>query len=206
MFNKRDLRCAAIQFMVSTNPTYDNRTIASTLKMQIWIATNNRDVSRAMKKKVSGYGYGLWWGFKWEPHYATTHLRSRLESQHQSVPGCAKECGGPLVQSSGQCQTLDAAAGFGAILQVQRDLGSSSEGLPRLCTFLSLDPLLPWPEPTGLLCLIIRREHHQHDFPQHQSQPDRRHPTIIRLAPSGACGKGMLPVPDLYRGGDWGWR
>ena len=23
---------------------------------------------------------------------------------------------------------------------------------------------------------------------------------------TGACGKGMLPVPDLYQGGDWGWR
>ena len=47
---------------------------------------------------------------------------------------------------------------------------------------------------------------HQHDLPQHQSQPDRRHPPSIRWAPAGACGKGMLPVPDPYRGGDWGWR
>ena len=35
MFNKRDRRCAAVQFMLSTDPSYDNRTIASTLKMQI---------------------------------------------------------------------------------------------------------------------------------------------------------------------------
>ena len=28
----------------------------------------------------------------------------------------------------------------------------------------------------------------------------------IRRAPASACGKGMLPVPDPYRGGDWGWR
>ena len=34
-----------------TDPSYDNRTIASTLKMQIWIATNNRDVPRVMKTK-----------------------------------------------------------------------------------------------------------------------------------------------------------
>ena len=67
-------------------------------------------------------------------------------------------------------------------------------------------PLLPRPEPAGLLRLVIRREHHQHDPPQHQSQPDRCHPPSIRRAPAGACGKGMLPVPDLYRGGDWGWR
>ena len=37
--------------MLSTDPGYDNRTIASTLKMQIWIATNNRDVLRVMKMK-----------------------------------------------------------------------------------------------------------------------------------------------------------
>ena len=51
MFNERDRRCAAVQLMLSTNPTYDNRSIASTLKMQIWIATNNRDVRRVMKTK-----------------------------------------------------------------------------------------------------------------------------------------------------------
>ena len=28
----------------------------------------------------------------------------------------------------------------------------------------------------------------------------------IHRAPAGACGKGMLPIPDPYRGGDWGWR
>ena len=48
---KRDWRCAAVQLMLSTDPSYDNRTIASTLKMQIWIATNNRDVPRVMKTK-----------------------------------------------------------------------------------------------------------------------------------------------------------
>ena len=35
--------------MLSTDSSYDTRTIASTLKMQIWIATNNRDVPRVMK-------------------------------------------------------------------------------------------------------------------------------------------------------------
>ena len=67
-------------------------------------------------------------------------------------------------------------------------------------------PLFPWPEPAGLLCLVIHREHHQHDLLQHQSQPDCHHPPSIHRAPAGACGKGMLQVPDPYRGGDWGWR
>ena len=37
--------------MLSTDSYYDNKTIASTLKMQIWIATNNRGVPRVMKTK-----------------------------------------------------------------------------------------------------------------------------------------------------------
>ena len=51
MFNERDRRCAAVQLILSTDPSYDNRTIASTLKMQICIATNNRDVPSMMKTK-----------------------------------------------------------------------------------------------------------------------------------------------------------
>ena len=51
MFNERDRSCAAVQLMHSTDPSYDNRTIASTLKMQIWIVTNNRDVPRVIKTK-----------------------------------------------------------------------------------------------------------------------------------------------------------
>ena len=49
MFNERDRRWAAVQHILSTDRSYDNRTIASTLKMQILIATNNRDVPRVMK-------------------------------------------------------------------------------------------------------------------------------------------------------------
>ena len=49
MFNERDKRCTAVQLLHSTDPTYDNRTIVSTLKMQILITTNNRDVPRVMK-------------------------------------------------------------------------------------------------------------------------------------------------------------
>ena len=51
MFNERDRRCASAQLILSSDPSYNNRTIASTLKMQIWIATNNRDLPRMMKTK-----------------------------------------------------------------------------------------------------------------------------------------------------------
>ena len=55
MFNERAWRCATVQLMLSTNPSYDKGTIASTLKIQI------RTVQRAKGKenKVSVYGYGF---------------------------------------------------------------------------------------------------------------------------------------------------
>ena len=127
--------------MLSTDPSYDNRTIASTLKMEI------RAVQRAQgdENKFSGYSYGLWCGFKWGPHRATSHLRSRLKSQHQSVPWCSEESGDALVQSGGRWQTLGIAAGLSAGQQVQRDQRLASEGVLRLSTLLSLAPL---PHPT----------------------------------------------------------
>ena len=51
MINERDWRRSAVQLMPSTDPSYDNRTIASTRKMQIRIATDNRDVPMVMKTK-----------------------------------------------------------------------------------------------------------------------------------------------------------
>ena len=65
MFNERDRRCAAVRLILSTNPSYDNRTIASTLKMQI----RTVQCAQGDKNKVSSYGYGLWCGFKWGPHH-----------------------------------------------------------------------------------------------------------------------------------------
>ena len=53
MFNERDRRCAAVQRMFSTDPSYDNRAITSTLKMQIYIVTNKKEVTRVMKTKFS---------------------------------------------------------------------------------------------------------------------------------------------------------
>ena len=49
MFNERDQRCATVQIILFTDRSYDNRT----LKMQIWIAANNRDVPRVIKAKFT---------------------------------------------------------------------------------------------------------------------------------------------------------
>ena len=56
MFNEQDRRCSAVQLMLSTDPSYENRTIASTLKMQIWIATNNRVMKTKFPAMVMVFG------------------------------------------------------------------------------------------------------------------------------------------------------
>ena len=152
MFNEQDRRCVAIQIMFSTDPSYDKRTIASTLKMQIWIATNNRDVPRVMKTKFPAMIMVLVY---FQVRATSCYLISS-KSAWKSTPKCTWMC-----------------------WRVWWSPGA-----------------IRWPV----------TEYHQQDLPQHQSQPDHRHPPSIRRAPAGACKKGILPVRDPYRGGDWGWR
>ena len=203
MFNERDRRCTAVQLTLSTDPSYDNRTIANTLKMQIWIATNNRDVPRVMKTKfpatVMVFGVVSSDGHIMPPHIFEVGLKVNTKVyldvlKSVVIPWCNQVAGGrPWVWQQ------DSALGHNS--------KETQAWLQKECYDFSHWPtLLPRPELAGLLRLIIRRKHHQHDLPQHQSQPDRRHPPIIRRALAGARGKGMLLVPDPYRGGDWGWR
>ena len=130
--------------MLSTDPTYDNRTIASTLKMQIWIAPNNRDVPRVMKIKfpdtVMVFGVVSSEGHIMPPHVFEVGLKVNTKVYLDVlkcvvIPWCNQVTGGrPWVW----------AAGLGTGPQVQRDPGLASEGVLRLCTLLSL----PSPPPT----------------------------------------------------------
>ena len=52
MFNERDWRCATVPLMLSTDPTYDNRTIASTLKMQIRMVQCSRAQLNALNNPL----------------------------------------------------------------------------------------------------------------------------------------------------------
>ena len=152
MFNDRDRRCAAVQLMLSPYPSYDNRTIASTLKMQTRIATNNRDVPRAMKTKFSAtvmvFGVVSSEGHIIPPHIFKVCLEVNpkvcLDVLNRAViPWCNQVARGrPWVWQQ------DSAP---ARPQVQRDSGLASEAVLRLSTLPSLAPLLPRPEPAGLL-------------------------------------------------------
>ena len=196
MSNERDRRCAAVQHMLSTDPSYDNRIVASTLKMQI----------RTVQRIGRPFGRLRLWYFVWFQVRATSWC---WLSSRKSTPKCTWMCW-RVWWSPGAIRWPVTDPGCGNRTRRR----STSPKRPRLgfrrsttTLYPSLTaPVLPQPEPAGLLRLVIRREHHQHDLPQHQSQPDRRYPPSTRRARAGAWGKGMLPVPDPYRGGDWGWR
>ena len=201
MFNERDRRCAAVQIMLSTDPNYDNKTIASTLKMQ----TRKVQRLRVMKTKfpvtVMVFGVVSSDGHIMPPHIFEVGLKVNTKVYLDVLKS---------VVIPDAIRWLAAEPGWGSRTRRR----PTSPKRPRLgfrrsakTLYPSLTgPLLPRPEPAGLLRLVARWEHHQHDLPKHQSQPDRCYPPSIRRAPAGDCGKGMLPVLDPYRGGDWGWR
>ena len=159
--------------MLSTDPSYDNRTIASTLKMQIWIATNNRDVPRVMKTKfpatVMVFGVVSSEGYIMPPHIFEVGLKVNTKVyldmlKSVVIPWCNQVSGGrPWMWQQDSAPT--------------QKFKETQVWLQKEC--YDLVPFSHWPPSSPNLnlldyCrLVIRREHHQHDLPQHQSQPDR---------------------------------
>ena len=196
MFNEHDRKCAAVQHMHSTYPSYDSQN-------HRWIPTNNRDVPMVMKTKfpvtVMVFGVVSREGHIMPPHFFEVGLKVKTKVylyvlKSVVIPWCNQVAGGkPWVWQQDSAPAHKSKGTQAWLQNVCSDIVPFSHWLA---------PLLPRPEPARLLPLVIRREHLQHDLPQHQSQPDRRHPPSIRRSPTGACGKGMLPVPDPYRGGD----
>ena len=91
MFNEQDRRCAAVQLMLSTDPSYDNRTIASTLKMLIWIATNNRVMKTKFPSMVMVFGVVSSEGHIMPPHITKVYLdvlKSVVIPWYNQVAGC----------------------------------------------------------------------------------------------------------------------
>ena len=202
MFNERDRRGAAVQLM--------------SLPIQVMTTGPLPALSKYNSglPRITGTCPGWWkqsfrlrlWSLEWFQMRATSCHLTFSKAAWKSTPKCTWMCW-RVWWSPGAIRWP--VADPGCVSRTRH--GPTSPKRPRLgfkrnatTLYPSLTgPLLPQP---WLLRLVIHREHHQHNLPQHQSQPDRRHPPGIRRAPAGACGKGMLPVPDPYWGGDWGWR
>ena len=203
MFNEWDWRCAAILHMLSTDPSYDNRTIASILKMQVWIATNNRDMPRVMKTKflatVMVFGVVSSEGHIMPPHIFEVSLKVNTK--------CTWVCWW-VWWSPGAIRWPVADPVCGS--RTRRRPTSPKRprlGFRRIATTLYPSLAGPTPPPTWTrwTTLFGHMSRTSPIWPPTTPKPTWSPPSI-RRAPTGTCGKGMLPVPDLYQGGDWGWR
>ena len=178
MFNEWDRRCTTVQLMLSTDPSYDNRTIASTPQNANPDGSTLEGTAQRIGRPFGGGGAeghcqenpdkevhqkgagNHWW------NSPVAYLADCQRFRHLTH-NCECMCEGDLKCRSYRHQTSQ--------IWLRRQRTSANQ--------VRQVPLLPRPEPAGLLRLVIRREHHQRDLPQHQSQPDRRHPPSICWAP-----------------------
>ena len=161
--------------MLSTDPSYDNKTIASTLKMQIWIATNNRVMKTKFPAMVMVFGVVSSEGHIMPPHIFEVGFKVNTKVyldvlKSVVVPWCNQVAGG----KSWVWQQDSALAH-----KSKRPRLGFRRSATTLYPSFTGPPLISRTEPAGLLRLVIRQEHHQHDLPQNQSQLDHRHPLSI---------------------------
>ena len=135
MFNERDRRCTTVQRMLSTDPSYDNKTIASTLKMQIRMVK----CAQGDENKVSGYGYGFGEvsseGHIMPPHIFKVGLKVNTKVyldvlKSVVIPWCYQVADPGCGSRTQRWPTSPKRPGL-------------ASGVLRLCTLLSLAPLLP---------------------------------------------------------------
>ena len=159
MFNERDRRCAAVQHMLTTDPSYDNRTFVSTLKMQIRTVQRLRAHLNASDDPLEAV----------ERNETARETRTKdfIEMVQAIIDGTPQR---PIRQIA-----RDLAVSHTTVnAWLKDDLKCRSyrrqtsqiltEKTKNLRLIKSVSPLLTRPEPAGLLRLVIRREHHQHDL------------------------------------------
>ena len=99
MFNERDRRCAAVQLMLSTDPSYDNRTIAAPSKCK----SGRFNVPRVLKTKFSAtvmvFGVVSSEGYIMPPHIFAVGLKVNTKVyldvlKSVMIPWCNQVAGG----------------------------------------------------------------------------------------------------------------
>ena len=195
MFNERDRRCASAQLMLSTDQSYD-KTIASTLKMQIWIATNNRDVPRVMKTKfpatVMVFGVVSSEGHIMPPHIFEVDLKFNTKVyldvlKSVVIQWCNQVAGGRL-----WVWQQDSA--------LAHNSKETQAWLQKEC--YGFVPFSHWPPSSSDLNPL---DYFVWSYVENITNMTS-HNTKASLIAAICRLFTMLPVPDPYRGDDWDWR
>ena len=191
MFNELDQRCTAVQLMHSTDPRYDSQN-------HRWISTNNRDVPKVMKTKL----------------LATVMVFAMVSSEGHIMPPHIFEVG-LKVNTKVYLDVLKSvvilwcnqvAGGRPWVWQQDSVLAHKSKEtqawLQKEC--YDFVPFSHWPPSSPNLnpldYFIWSYVENITNMTSHNTKASLI--AAIRQAPTGACGKDMLLVPDPYRGDD----
>ena len=152
-------------------------------------------------KQSLSYGYGLWCDFKWGPHHATSHVSLTVNTKvyldvlkSVVMPWCNQVAGGRpwvLQQDSAPAHKSQETQAW----------------LQKEC--YDFAPFSHWPPPpptwTRWTTSFGHTSRTSPTWPPTTPKPAWSPPSA-GYSPWNACGKGMIPVPDPYRGGGCGWR
>ena len=204
MFNERDRRCAAVQLMFSTDQVMTTGPLPAPSKCKSGLL------------RITGTCLGWWkqifrqrfWSLVWFQVKATSCHLTSSKSAWKSTPKCTWICW-RVWWSPGAIRW-----GGGRPWVWQQDSTPAYKSkeiqawLQKEC--YDFVPFSHWPPSSPDLNpldhFVWSYVENITNMTSHNTKPDHRNLPSIRRAPAGACGKGMLSVPDPYRGGDWGWR
>ena len=170
--------------------------------MQIWIATNNRDVPRVMKTKFP----------------ATVMVFGVVSSEGHTMPSLIFKFS-LKVNTKVYLDVLKSVVipwynqvASGRPWMWQQELAPAHKSketqawLQNEC--YDFVPFFHWPPSSPDLNPLDYFLWSQVENITNMNSHNTKASLIaaIRRAPADACRKGMLPVLDPYRGGDWGWR
>ena len=201
MFNARDCRCTAAQLMPLPIQVMTTGPLPAPSKCKSGLL------------RITGTFPGWWkqsfplrlWSLVWFQVRATSCHLTSSKSAWKSKPNCTWMCR-RVWWSPGTTRWPVADPGCGS--RTRR--GPTSPKRPRLGfrrSATTLYPSLTSPSSSDLNPLdyfVWSYVENITNMTSHNTKPSLI--TAIHRAPAGVCGKGMLLVPDPYRGGDWGWR
>ena len=206
MFNERDQRCATVQLMHSIDPSYDSQNHCQHPQN----ANLDGSTLEGTAQRI-GRPFGLLrlWSLVWFQVRATSCHLTYSKSAWKSTPKCTSMCW-RVWWSPGTISWPVEDSGCGSRTRRR----STSLKRPRLGfrrSAKTLYPSLTGPRPpltwTHWTSSFGHRSRTSTLWSPTTPKPAWSPPSAdFHRAPAGACRKGLLPVPDPYRGGDWGWR
>ena len=184
MFNERDRRCTAVQPMLSTDPSYDNKTIASTLKMQIRAVQRLRAQLNALevvgrkdtarKTRPKEFIEKVQAIIDETPQRPIRQITRALGVSHTTVNACVKE---DLRCRSNRHQTCQ------MLTEKTKNLRLIKSVRPSSSPYLNPLDYFVWSYIENIT-----------NMTSHSTKASLI--GAIRRASAGTCGKGMLLVPD----------